>query len=61
MLVIQSKTDYNIKIDENEKEITDHHHGNYITTPEQNKLTVEHFAERLAHANLASENDIANL
>ena len=32
----------------------------YITTPEFNKLTAEHFAARLAQSNLASNNDIAN-
>ena len=33
-------------------------HSKYLTTPEFNKLTVEHFPTRLA--NLASKNDIAN-
>ena len=51
MLVIQSKkkkkTDYNTKIDEIEKKITDHGHDKYITTPEFNKLTAENFAARL--------------
>ena len=32
----------------------------HITTPEFNKLTGENFAARLAQANLASKNDIAN-
>ena len=62
MLVIQSKkTDYNTKINEIEKKITDHDHDKYITTPEFNKLTAENFAARLAQANLASKNDIAAL
>ena len=61
MLVIQSKkTDYNTKINEIEKKITDHDHDKYITTPEFNKLTAENFAARLAQANLASKSDIAN-
>ena len=33
------KTDYNTKINEFVKKITDHHHDKYITTPEFNKLT----------------------
>ena len=35
-------------------------HSKYITTPEFNKLTAENFAVRLAQANLASKNYIAN-
>ena len=54
------KTDYNTKINETEKKISDHDHDKYITTPEFNKLTVENFAARLAQANLASKSDIAN-
>ena len=49
------KTDYNTKINEIEKKITDHNHDKYITTPEFNKLTSEHFAARLKQANLASK------
>ena len=39
------KTDYDTKISELEKKITDHKHGKYITTPEFNKITAEYFAE----------------
>ena len=53
------KTDYNTKINEIEKKITDHDHDKYITTPEFNKLTSENFAARLKQANLASKSDIA--
>ena len=61
MSVIQSKkTDYNTKINETEKKITDHHDDKYITTPEFNKLTSENFSARLKQVNLASKNDIAN-
>ena len=61
MLVIQSKkTDYNTKINEIGKKITDHDHDKYIITPEFLKLTAENFAARLAQANLASKSDIAN-
>ena len=43
------------------KKTTDHGHDKYLTTPEFNKLTAENFAARLAQANLATKNDIANL
>ena len=62
MLVIQSKkTDYNTKISEIENNVTtDHDHDKYITTQEFNKLPPEHSTAKLAQANLASKNDIAN-
>ena len=53
-------TDYNTKVNEIEKKITDHNHDKYITTPEFNKLTAENFAARLAQENLAAKSDIAN-
>ena len=46
------KTDYNTKISENEKKVTDHNNGKNITTPEFNTFTAEIFATRLAQANL---------
>ena len=58
MLVIQlKKTDYNTKVNEIEKEMTDHSHEKYITNPEFNKLTAENFAARLAQANLVTKTD----
>ena len=51
------KTDYDTKVKEIEKKITDHKHDKYITTPEFNKLTAENFAARLAQANLITETD----
>ena len=46
MLVIWSKkSDYNTKINKIEKKITDHDHSKYVTTPESNKLTAEHFVQ----------------
>ena len=54
------KIDYNTKINEIEKKITDHNHDKYITTPEFNKFTAETFAARLKQANLASKSDIFN-
>ena len=54
-LVIQSKkTDYNRKINEIEKKITDYDHDRYITSPEINKLT------SLAQAILANKSHITN-
>ena len=52
--------EYDTKISEIEKKITDHDHDKYITTPEFDKLTVENFATKLAQANLASKSGIAN-
>ena len=39
MLVVGLKTDYNTKINEIEKKLTDHDHGKYIATPEFNKIS----------------------
>ena len=54
------KTDYNTKINEIEKKITDHDYDKYITIPEFNNLTAKNFAARLAQANTATKSDIAN-
>ena len=52
------KTDYDTKISETEKKLTDHNHHKYITTPEFNKFTAEIFAGRLlAQANLVTKTD----
>ena len=51
------KTDYNAKITEIEKKLTDHKHDIYITTPEFNKLTGENFSARLSQANLITKTD----
>ena len=56
MLVIQSK-----KLTITQKLVTtDHDHDKYITTQEYNKLPPENSTAKLAQANLASKNDIAN-
>ena len=61
VLVIQSKkTDYNTKINEIEKKITDDNHDKYITTPEFTKLTSENFAARLKQANLVTKTEFDN-
>ena len=41
-------TDYNTKISDIEKKITDHDHDKYITTPEFNVMTASVFNARLA-------------
>ena len=46
------KTDYNTKISDIEKKITDHDHDKYITTPEFNTLAASAFNARLAQANV---------
>ena len=59
--VLVKKTDYNTKIYEIEKKMTDHDHSNkYITTQKFNKLTSENFTARLKQENLTSKNDIAD-
>ena len=50
-------TDYDTKISDIEKKITDHEHGKYITTSEFNQLTTEIFNARLALANLITKID----
>ena len=50
------KTDYNTKINENEKKTTHHNFDRYITAPEFNELT----SARSKQTNLASKSDIAN-
>ena len=47
--------DYNAKITETEKILTDHNHHNNITTTEFNKLTAENFSARLKQANLITK------
>ena len=42
------KTDYNTKISDIEKKITDHDHDKYITTPEFNTMAASVFNARLA-------------
>ena len=51
------KTDYNTKITEIEKKITNHNQDKYITTPEFNKLATDAFNGRLVQANLVKKTD----
>ena len=48
------------KINETGKRITDHDHGENITTQKLDKLTVDDFAARLKQGNLSRKNDITN-
>ena len=49
------KTDYDTKISELGKKLTDHNYGKYITTPEFNTLAAGVFNARLAQANLITK------
>ena len=51
------KTDYDTKISELEKKLTDHNHDKYITTPEFNTLAADVFNARLVQANLITKTD----
>ena len=49
---------YNTKICEIGKKVTDHDHDKYTTTSEFNKLTTKNFAARLVQANLVTKTDL---
>ena len=51
------KTNYDTKISELEKKLTNHNHDKYITTPEFNTLAANVFNVRLAQANLIRKTD----
>ena len=51
------KTDYDSKISEIEKKITDHNHDKYITTSGFNNLAAGGFTVRLAQADLVTKTD----
>ena len=54
---VVEKTEYDTKITEIEKKLTDHNHDKYITTPEFNNLASDVFNARLAQANLMAKTD----
>ena len=54
------KTDYNTKISEIEKKVSDHNHDKYISTPEYNNLAAGVFTARLSQANLVTNADSDN-
>ena len=49
------KADYNTKISEIEKKVSDHNHDKYITTPEFINLAAGVFTGRLAQADLVTK------
>ena len=51
------KTDYDTKISDLEKKLTDHDHDKYITTPEFDTLAASVFKARLAQENLITKTD----
>ena len=52
LVVLLKKTNYNTKITQTEKKLTDYNHDKYITTPEFNTLAADVFNARLAQTNL---------
>ena len=48
-----TKTNYNTKISEIEKKVSDHNHDKYITTPEFNTLFARIFDTKIKLSNLA--------
>ena len=54
------KTDYDTKISEIGKKITDHDYAKYFTTQGFNKLPAEDFKERLKKAILLGKTDFDN-
>ena len=54
---VKKNTDYDTRISEIEKKLTDHNHGKYIATPEFNTLAPDVFNARLAQANLITKPD----
>ena len=51
------KANYDTKISELEKNLTEHSHDRYITTPEFNALAADVFSARLTQANLITKAD----
>ena len=54
-MVWLKKTDYDTEISELEKNLTDHKHNKYITTPEFNRQKI--LPSRLVQANLITKTD----
>ena len=51
------KTDYDTKVTEIEKKLTDHNHDKYIHTSRFNTLATNFFNARIAQANLITKTD----
>ena len=58
--LVKKQTDYDTKITEIEKKLTDDDHHKYITTPEFNNLAASVFNARLAQSNLVTKTDFDN-
>ena len=54
------KTDYNTKVTEIEKKLTDHSHDKYITATEFNKSATDAVNARLVQENLVKKTDFDN-
>ena len=54
------KTDYDTKVGEIEKKLTDHNHDKYITTTKFNKLATDAINARIVQANLVKKTDFDN-
>ena len=50
-----TRANYNTKISEIQKKVSDHNHGKYITTPEFNTLSARAFNARLKLANFITK------
>ena len=61
LVVWLKKTDYNTKITEIEKKLTDYDHNKYITTPEFNAVAASVFNARLVQVNLITKTDDVKL
>ena len=55
LVVLLKKKNYDTKISELEKELTDHDHDEYITTPKFNTFPASAFNAKLAQANLITK------
>ena len=51
------KTDYNTKVTEIEKKLTDHNHNKYITNTEFNKLAADTFNTRIVSTSKFSKKE----
>ena len=51
------KRNYDTKIGETQKKLTDHNHDKYITTPQVNTLTADVSNARLVEANIITKTD----
>ena len=53
--LIKKKTDYNTKLSELERKLTDHNYDKYIATQEFNTIAADDFNARLAQANIITK------